>query len=90
MALEELPPDLHGAQRHFRTVSFPITRLPDPESFYFAAQHFLYFTPLPQGQGSLRPIPGGASLCTRAERVRAILARGSRLCLKKRFSPSQR
>ena len=59
---------------------------------YLAAQHFLYFRPLPQGQGSLRPAlvvavrSPGAGSCRRD----TILASGARLCRKKRFNPAQR
>ena len=54
---------------------------------YLAAQHFLYFRPLPQGQGSLRPAWGAVTArgCSRD----AMRARGSRLCRKKRFVPSR-
>ena len=30
------------------------------DTWYYLPQHFLYFLPLPQGHGSLRPVLGGA------------------------------
>src|SRR5712691_9933899 len=41
----------------FRDMHGPVVALPSTQG---AAQHFLNFLPLPQGQGSLRPILGAA------------------------------
>ena len=44
--------NLEGGRAFFGTLSPSQNRF---HYFSFAPQHFLYFLPLPQGQGSLRP-----------------------------------
>lgn len=47
--------NLEGGRAFFGTLSPSQNRF---HYFSFAPQHFLYFLPLPQGQGSLRPTRG--------------------------------
>ena len=73
---------------------FVPTRLGSPPSrrHYLAAQHFLNFLPLPQGQRSLRPAfaVAGRNLGAGSFCLDINFESGSRLCRKKRFNPAQR
>ena len=63
----------------------PHPLLPTPDIFArYPPQHFLYFLPLPQGQGSLRPILGSTSLgCWRAAISRRRWAYSASCCARR-------
>jgi len=68
---------------------FSFSKSQDPARI---AQHFLYFKPLPHGQGSLRLAMAGLDRGAGGDEEVRLTSRsnGSRLCRKKRFSPAQR